>query len=164
MPEISIREAKAVDLLAINDIYNHYVRASTCTYQYRPSTLEERATWWKEHDATHPVTVALMAEEVVGWGSLSWFRAREGYRFTVEDTVYVRHDRQRLGIGRCLLYDLVERARHSGYRTVIGGISAEQEASIALHRALGFVEVARFSQVGFKFDQWLDCIFMQKLL
>src|SRR3954469_21127944 len=102
---MEIRDACPGDLPAINAIYNHYVLHSTCTYQYEPSTAGEREAWFREHDAAHPVTVAIDAGEVVGWGSLSWFRERIGYRFTVEDTVYVRHDRHRRGIGGRLLAD-----------------------------------------------------------
>jgi L-amino acid N-acyltransferase len=164
MEPLAIREAGVSDLVPINDIYNHYVASSTCTYQYEPSTLEERRSWFAEHDAAHPVTVATRGGAIVGWGSLSWFRTRIGYRFTVENTIYVRHDAQRQGVGRALLDDLIARARRSGHRTIIAGISAEQAASVALHRAAGFEEVARMREVGFKFDQWLDVMFMQLLL
>ncbi|HZS38236.1 MAG TPA: GNAT family N-acetyltransferase [Polyangia bacterium] len=164
MDALEIRDATAGDLTGINDIYNHYVLNSTCTYQYEPSTMDERRAWFAEHDAAHPVTVAVRGAEVVGWGSLSWFRTRVGYRFTVENTVYVRHDAHRRGVGRALLDDLIERARRLGHRTVIAGISAEQAASVALHHAAGFEHVARIREVGFKFDQWLDVIFMQLLL
>jgi phosphinothricin acetyltransferase len=159
-----IRTAGPRDLAAIDDIYNHYVRTSTCTYQYEPTTPAERATWFREHDERHPVTVAVLDGVVVGWGALSWFRTREGYRFTVEDTIYVHHDHHRCGIGRELLLDLLERARALGHRTVVAGTSAEQEGSLALHLAVGFVEVARLRQVGFKFDQWLDVVFLQRML
>src|SRR5579862_1789649 len=159
-----IRDAAESDLEHINDIYNHYVVNSTCTYQYDPSTLEERRAWFAEHDATHPVTVATRGGEVVGFGSLSWFRTRVGYRFTVENTVYVRHDAHRQGVGRALLDDLIARAKKAGHRTIVAGISAEQAASVALHRSVGFEQVALIKQVGFKFDQWLDVLFMQLML
>jgi phosphinothricin acetyltransferase len=164
MGPLQIREAVADDLAAIDAIYNHYIARSTCTYQYEPSTPIERLRWFDEHDAAHPITVALLAGEVVGWGCLSWFREREGYRHTVENTVYVRHDRHRHGIGRALLDDLIARARTLGHHTIIAGISAEQAASVALHARAGFVEVARLRQVGFKFGEWLDVVFMQRML
>jgi phosphinothricin acetyltransferase len=161
---IVVRDATESDLSHINDIYNHYVVESTCTYQYEPSTLEERRAWFAEHDAAHPVTVATRSGEIVGFGSLGWFRTRIGYRHTVENTVYVRHDAHRHGVGRALLDDLIERARRIGHRTIVAGISAEQTASVALHRAVGFEQVALIKQVGFKFDQWLDVMFMQLML
>ena len=164
MRELQIRLATAHDLPAIDDIYNHYVLHSTCTYQYEPDTAAERQAWFGEHDAAHPITVAELAGQVVGWGALSWFRTRVGYRFTVEDTIYVRPDRQRRGIGRQLLADLIARAAALGHRSIVAGISAEQAPSIAIHRAFGFVEVARLREVGFKFGSWLDVVFLQRVL
>jgi phosphinothricin acetyltransferase len=110
------------------------------------------------------VTVADDNGEVIGWGALSHFRDRFGYRFTVEASVYVRHDCHRRGIGRSILADLIERARRLGYHVVIGGASADQTASIALQKTMGFEEVARFKEIGNKFEQWLDVVFMQLML
>src|SRR5262249_37249825 len=153
---MEIREAEPADLPAIMTLYNHYVRTSTCTYQTDPWTADEVDAWYAEHDAAHPVTVAIDGDELVGWGALSWFRHRWGYRFTAGDTVYVRPARHRRGIGRALLADLVERARNLGHRTIIAGISAEQDGSIRLHEALGFTPAGALRQVGTKFDAWLD--------
>jgi L-amino acid N-acyltransferase len=164
MQDVTVRLARVDDLPAINAIYNHYVERSTCTYQYEPTGLEERLAWFDEHDASHPVTVATRSNGVVGWGSLSWFRTRIGYRFTVENAVYVRHDLHGQGIGGALLSDLVERGRAAGHRAIVAGISAEQSGSIALHLRAGFVEAGRLRQVGFKFDQWLDLILLERLL
>jgi L-amino acid N-acyltransferase len=161
---IQIRLAREADCGAIDEIYNHYVARSTCTYQYEPGPLAERVAWFRAHGEKHPVTVAETGGQIVGWGSLSWFREREGYKFTVEDTVYIRPDRHRQGIGRAILADLIDRARQLGHRTIIAGVSAEQAPSIALHEAFGFREVARLREVGFKFDQWLDVVFLQLVL
>jgi L-amino acid N-acyltransferase YncA len=164
MSELRIRIAGPADLGAINDIYNHYVANATCTWQYAPMPDDERRAWLDEHDAEHPVTVAELDGEVVGYGSLSVYNKREGYRFTVENSLYVHPQRQRLGIGRALLADLIERARALGHRTIIAGVSADQDASVALHRAAGFVQVARLAEVGFKFGRWLDVLYLQKML
>jgi phosphinothricin acetyltransferase len=161
---VQIRLATAADLLTINQIYNYYVATSTCTYQKDPSTEAERAAWFAEHDARHPVTVAEQAGQIVGWGSLSDYRVRWGYRYTVENSVYVRHDAQRCGIGRALLLDLVERARALGYHTIIAGISAEQLGSIRLHEQAGFTPAGQVREVGHKFERWLDVLFMQRFL
>jgi phosphinothricin acetyltransferase len=159
-----VRDAGEGDLDAIESIYEHYVHTSTCTYQLEPSAPGERLAWFRAHDAAHPITVATIAGEVVGWGALSMFRERAGYRLTVEDTLYVRHDLHGRGVGRRLLADLVERARRLGHHTILAGVSAEQAPSLALHRAFGFVEVARLREVGFKHDQWLDVVFLQRML
>jgi L-amino acid N-acyltransferase YncA len=159
-----IRPATAADLDAINAIYNHYVHHSTCTYQEEPSTAEERAAWFAAHGPEHPVTVAEVNSEVIGWGSLSQFHARSAYRRTVENSVYVRHDRHRQGIGAALLADLINRAAALGHHAIIAGIDAEQTASVAIHRRFGFEHVGHLRQVGFKFGRWLDVIYMERLL
>ena len=161
---ITVRLATLEDLPAIDEVYNHYVRTSTCTYQIAPGTAVERAAWLDEHGPCHPATVAVAGDELWGFGSLSPFRARDGYRHTVENSVYVRHDRQRRGVGRLLLADLVTRARALGHHAIIAGISADQPASLALHQAHGFVEVARLAEVGRKFERWLDVVYLQLLL
>jgi phosphinothricin acetyltransferase len=161
---ITIRLATELDLPAINDIYNQYVRTSLCTYQEEDATMDERREWFGHHGGRLPVTVSEMDDAVVGWGSLSMFRERSAYRFTVEDSVYVRHDQLGKGIGKAMLLDLISRARTLQYKTIIAGCDSLQTASIALHEKLGFERVAHFRQVGYKFDQWLDVIFLQYMV
>lgn len=161
---MQIRLATEADLSAINDIYNHFVLHSTATYQEGPESMEGRRAWFARHGAAHPVTVAESDGEVVGWASLSPYHARSAYRMTVENSVYVRHDRHRRGIGRGLLADLVARARELGHHAIIAGIDGEQAGSLALHEAMGFVRVGHLRQVGFKFGRWLDVIYAQLLL
>ena len=163
-PGITIRLARADDLEAINRIYNHYVLYSTCTYQEEPSTPEERAAWFAAHDPQHPVTVAERAGEVVGWGSLSRFHPRSAYSKTVEDSVYVRKDCHRQGIGKSLLGDLLERGKAIGHHSVIALIDSSQRGSVVLHEQFGFVEVGRLREVGFKFGRAGDVVYMQRML
>jgi phosphinothricin acetyltransferase len=162
--DIQIRPATADDLEAINDIYNHYVPCSTCTYQEEPETMKSRREWFASHGDQHPITVAVMSGEIVGWGSLSPFRERSAYRYTVENSVYVSPAHQRRGIGRALLVDLIERARTLGHHSIIAGIDAEQTGSIALHAAVGFRDVADLREVGFKFGRWLHVRYLQLML
>jgi L-amino acid N-acyltransferase len=164
MNNIPIRPATVADLEAINAIYNHYVLHSTCTYQTEPETAADRRTWFDRHGPEHPVVVTEVAREILGWGSLSPFHARAAYCHTVENSVYVRHDAQRQGIGSALLKDLIARAGQIGHRTIIGGIDGEQAASIALHARHGFVQVGHLMQVGFKFGRWLDVFYLQLML
>lgn len=159
-----IRLATIGDIEVINTIYNHYVLHSTCTYDMDPVTIEQRRQWFNDHGPKHPVTVIESGGEVVGWGSLSPFRARIAYQNTVENSIYIRHDCHRRGYGRIILIDQIERARALGHHTIIAGVSAEQTASVRLHTALGFVEGSRLREVGYKFDQWLDVLFMQLML
>ncbi len=159
-----IRLATSADLDAINAIYNHYVENSTCTYQTQPSTEAERAAWFGVHGEKHPVTVYESDGEVIGWASLSKFHGRSAYGRTVENSIYVRNETRHKGIGSALLADLIERARTLGHHTIVALISADQAASIALHRKFGFAEAGRLKEVGNKFDRWLDVIYMQLML
>ena len=164
MLDIQIRAATVADLRAINDIYNHYVGSSTCTYQEEPESMGDRSAWFAAHGDAHPITVAVVADEVVGWGSLSPYRERSAYRFTVENSVYVRHDVQRRGIGRLLLADLIERGRAAGHHTIVAVIDAEQAGSIALHLAMGFRDGGELRELGFKFGRWLNVRYLQLML
>jgi L-amino acid N-acyltransferase YncA len=110
------------------------------------------------------VTVAILEGAVVGWGSLSQFRPRAAYQHSVEASVYLRHDVHRRGIGKVLLLDLIARAKAAGYHTLVGGASADQVASLALQRSLGFVQVGHFKEVGFKFGRWLHVVYSQIML
>jgi L-amino acid N-acyltransferase len=176
---LAIRLATAADLGAINDIYNHYVPISTTTYDVDPMPLAARQRWFEGREPIHPITVACHGDSgplphvsslkpqgspIVGWGSLHTFRAKPGYRLTVENSVYVHPDNQREGIGSAILLDQIERARALGLHAIIAGIDAEQSASLALHYKHGFREVGRFGQIGKKFDRWLDVIFMELIL
>jgi phosphinothricin acetyltransferase len=161
----SLRLATAADLPAINDIYNYYVDRSTCTYQLVHETLSDRQVWFAEHSPDkYPVTVAEIASQIVGWGSLSMFRPRAAYAPTVEASVYIHHQFHRRGLGRLLLNDLIARARTAGYHSLIGGASADQTASIALQESLGFQHVANLKEVGFKFGRRLDVVYLQLML
>ncbi len=162
--DIRIRLATADDLGRINEIYNHYVLHSTCTYQEEPHTAEERARWFQDHGPAHPVTVAELDGRVIGWGSLSRFHSRSAYRFSIENSVYVDHGWHRRGVGGRLLADLIARGRAAGHHTIVAGIDGEQVASVAIHEKFGFERVAHLRQVGFKFDRWLDVIYMQVML
>jgi phosphinothricin acetyltransferase len=161
---VAIRPATESDLVTINDIYNHYVLHSTCTYQEEPEPIEGRQRWFAHHGAQHPIIVAETNGRVVGWGSLSAYHARSAYRRTVENSVYVHHEHHRRGLGSALLKDLIARARVLEHRAIIAGIDSDQAASVALHARFEFQKVGQLKQVGFKFGRWLDVIYMELLL
>jgi phosphinothricin acetyltransferase len=161
---VTLRPATVADLVAINDIYNHYVLNSTCTYQEEPETAKARQQWFEHHGGPHPIIVAEADGVVVGWGSLSPFHPRSAFRHTVENSIYVHHEHQGQGIGSLLLQDLISRASALGHRVVIGAIDGSQAASIRLHAKHGFQEVGRLRQVGLKFGRWLDLVYMELIL
>ncbi len=157
-----IRPATVADLAAINEIYNHYVLTCTCTFQIAPESAAARRAWFRGHGPGYPVLVAELADgNIAGWGALGPYKEREGWRFTVENSVYVRAGMHGRGLGRALLAELVSRGRAAGHWNVIAVICAEQESSIRLHTAAGFVEVGRLPGVGCKFDRRLDVVYMQ---
>lgn len=164
MNNLHLRAATVEDLAAINDIYNHYVLNSTCTYQELPERLEDRRSWFERHSAALPVIVAVQGETIAGWGSLSPYHTRSAYRFTVENSVYVRPECHRQGVGSALLERLIELGESACYRTIIAGIDSDQPASIALHAKFGFVRCGIVKSVGFKFGRWLDVVYMQRML
>jgi phosphinothricin acetyltransferase len=126
--------------------------------------MDDRRKWFDAHDEQHPITVALLDDRIVGWGSLSQFHSRCAYRNTVENSVYIHHEMHRRGIGSAILRDLIERARGLGHHTIIAGIDGEQTGSLGIHARFGFEKVAHLKQVGFKFGRWLDVIYMQLML
>lgn len=160
-----VRGARSDDLPAIVSIYNHYVEHSTCTFALEPMTEAASVEWFQGRDpARHPVTVALRSGGIVGWGALSRWKDRAGYARTVEASVYVHPDLHRRGIGSTLLSDLIDRARSLGHRTIVGGACAEHRGSLELQRKLGFEEVGRMRDVGYKFGRWLDVVHTQLML
>ena len=158
----ALRPATESDLVAINDLYNHYVLHSTCTFQEEPEPLEGRRRWFDRHGDKHPVIVAVAADgQVVGWGSLSAFHERSAYRHTVENSIYVQHQFHRRGIGSLLLQALIFHTGELGHSVIIAGIDGEQFASVALHARFHFEKVGHLKGVGFKFGRWLDVIYME---
>jgi L-amino acid N-acyltransferase len=163
---MKIRPARKTDIPAILEIYNEAVLHLTASYDEEPQTLAARTAWWEEHEARHfPVFIAEDdAAGVIGWSSLSSFRPRIGYRYTVEDSIYLTADWRGRGIGKLLLPPLIQAARGLRMHAIMAGIDSEGAASIRLHEGFGFREVARFREVGFKFGRWLDVIFMELIL
>jgi len=163
---MKVRPAIQEDLPGILAIYNEAVLNTTASYDYEPGTLEHRIAWFEDHVRDNfPVFVAVNeAGRVVGWSALNRYRDRKGYQFTTENSVYVAADVRGRGIGRLLMRPLVEAARERGLHAILAGIDAQNEASIRLHASFGFVQVAHFKQVGFKFGRWLDVIYMELLL
>ena len=158
-----IRDANEADLPQILAIYNDILVKSAAIYAYNPTTLEERAAWMAARKARgFPVLVAGEPGDVMGFSSFGDWRTFPAYLHTVEHTVHVREDARGQGVGRALIEALLPRARAMGMHRIIGGIDSDNAASIGLHASLGFREVARFDEVGRKFDRWLSVVFMQR--
>lgn len=162
---VTVREAVFADAARILPMYNHAVRETTAIFDTGESDLAGREAWLaKRQGSGFPVVIAEIDGVVSGFASFGEFRAWDGYRFTVEHSIYVAPDRHREGIGRALLIVLIERARAAGKHAMIAGVEASNAGSIALHVAVGFREVGRIPQVAEKFGRWLDLVFLQLLL
>ena len=162
---ILIRDATEADLPAIRDVYNHAVEHTTAIWNETIVDLDNRRDWFSARRAKgFPVLVAEKDGAVAGYASYGDWRAFDGYRHTVEHSVYVDKDCRGAGIGRLLMLALIERARAAGMHVMIAGIEAENVPSIRLHESLGFRMAGRFTEVGRKFDRWLDLACMELVL
>ena len=178
---IRVRPAIAADAEGMRTIYNHEVENTTATMDLVTRSLDDQVAWLAARTGAFSSLVAVRPatsstdpryltvsdagdEEVLGFASLSPYKERAAYRPTVEDSVYVRRDLARQGVGRLLLTAVVERARASGFHSIMARIEASGEASRALHTACGFREVGVEREVGRKFNRWLDVAVLQKML
>jgi L-amino acid N-acyltransferase YncA len=162
-----IRDASENDLPALLAIYNEVIATSTAIYALEPSTLDERRAWLvARHTAGFPVLVATDRDDTaIGFASFAeWRGAWPGYRYTVEHSVHVHCGWRGQGVGRLLVEALFPRALALGIHVMIGGIDADNDASVRFHTRLGFEPVAHFHEVGHKFGRWLDLVFMQRFL
>ena len=161
-----LRAATDDDLPALLDLHNNAVRELRAIWTDRLDTLEDRRNWLEGRRAAGlPVIVAVDEHGgLIGYSSYGPFRAKEGYRLTMEHSIYVNQTAQGKGIGKALLADLIERAKAAGVHVLVGAVDADNAASLALHARFGFTETGRLPQVGFKFGEWLDLVFMTLIL
>ncbi len=163
---VSIRACEERDVTAIVAIYGHHVLHSPATFEVEPPGVEEMmARRARLMEKGFPYLVAERQGEVIGYAYAGPYRTRPAYRFTVENSVYVRPGELRQGIGQLLMTALLAECAQEGFRQVIAviGDSANQ-ASIGLHKRLGFLPVGTLQDVGFKFDRWYDSVLMQRKL
>lgn len=161
-----IRPATLDDCPGILAVYNEAVLTTTATYDYEPRTLEHRRDWFVSRQRNgFPVLVAVDgAGRVVGWSALNPYHDRIGYRFTVENSVYVAAESRGRGLGSRLLAPLIPAGESRGFHAIIAAIDADNAVSLHLHERHGFLTVGRFRRVGYKFGRWLDVVYMERLL
>jgi len=164
MADVVVRIAKEADVPAILDIYNWAILNTTATFDTEPQTLGEKLVWFRETRHPYAMLVAEREGKVVGWACLRPFRSRAAYRFTTENSVYVRSDCIGQGVGTALMLRLVEVAAENGFHTIIAGSSGDSPASVRLHERMGFELVGVEREVGYKFERWIDVAWMQKML
>lgn len=157
-----IRLAEQKDAPAILEIYNNAILHTTAVYKYEEETLAERQQWLLEKEAQGiPVFVLEEDGAVIGFATYGPFRIYPAYQFSIENSIYVHPDHNGKGVASKLMARLIEQAKESGYKTMIACIDADNAASIKLHEKFGFTYSGTLSNVGFKFDKWLNLAMYQ---
>ncbi len=164
--ELILRDARESDMPAVQAIYAHHVIHGTASFELEPPTVEQMLQRRADICANGlPYLVAERGGEVLGYGYATLYRPRPAYRFTVEDSVYVREGMAGFGIGHALLEAVIQHCTEGGRRQMVAIIgNSENIASIRLHARLGFRQVGIFESVGFKHGRWLDTVIMQREL
>ncbi|GAA2050212.1 GNAT family N-acetyltransferase [Catenulispora yoronensis] len=158
---VAVRPAGPQDAEAIREIRNRAIERSTALWTNTVLSATDGAAWLDPHLRRGSAFVAEADGAVAGFGAYGPWRDFEGYRHTVEDSVYVHEDHHRRGVGAALLTAVIDAARHAGHRIVIADIEAGNTASIKLHERFGFHHVGTVGDAGTKFGTWLDLTIMR---
>ena len=165
MSKVQIVSATTADIPQILEIVNHNILNETCIYDIEERSLETQLAWFENQlNHNYPVIVAKQNHSVLGYASYGQYRPKVGYKFSMEHSIYIHPEHQNQGIGKELLQELIQIASSNNVHVLIGGIDANNLGSIAFHEKFGFEVVGRMNEVGYKFDKWLDLIWMQKTL
>lgn len=160
---MKIDNAKEKHLEEIKDIMNYSILNSNYNFNFKPKTSSDMQEWYNEHKIkNYPIIVCLIDEEVVGWASLSSFRGYQAYDKTAEVSVYVKNIHQNKGIGLYLLNQLEKKSED--FHSIVSVITGGNDASINLHKKAGYTYKCTFQQLGYKNNQFLDVVFMHKIL
>jgi len=159
-----IRDVKIEDAETVCNIYNHYVRNTIITFEEKPVSVGEMKNRIAEVTATLPWFVLEEKGIISGYAYSTNWKIRSAYRFSVESTIYLQPCSMGKGFGKRLYESMLSELRKRSLHSVIGGISLPNESSVALHERLGFRKVAHFSEVGWKFDQWIDVGYWELIL
>jgi L-amino acid N-acyltransferase YncA len=151
---------------AILDIYNDAIVNTTALYDYQTRTMDSMVAWFKEKEAGRYPVIGAVDDDgtLLGFATYGMWRVRPAYKYTVEHSLYVQKDCRGKGIGDALLRAIMDAAKAQNYHVLVGGIDAENAASIKLHLKHGFVHSGTVTQSGFKFGRWLDVAFYQLTL
>ncbi|HUJ03284.1 MAG TPA: GNAT family N-acetyltransferase [Rhizomicrobium sp.] len=166
MSDVVIRHAEARDLAALLGIYNHYVLHTPITFDIEPRTLEQRRDWLAgfKTSGRHQCLVAARGEAVLGWACSGRFKDRAAYDTSVETSIYLAPDETGKGLGRKLYGALFEALKGEDLHRAFGGVTQPNEASVGLHRALGFALVGTYKEVGRKFGRFWDVAWFERPL
>jgi len=163
---LEIRDARPQDMEQVQRIYAHHVLNSIATFEdVPPSTQEMQGRLAKTLAQGLPYLVAVIDGEIVGYAYAGQYRPRAAYRYTLEDSIYLAPTQAGQGLGKVLLAELIRRCEQGPWRQMIAVIAGnDNKGSIGLHRSLGFSHVGAQPATGYKFNQWIDVVFMQRAL
>jgi len=160
---ISCGQDRAAEILTI---LNEAIENSTALYDYQPRSPATMQAWFEAKQRGQYPVIGIVSDEdrLLGFGTYGSFRNWPAYKYTIEHSLYIERTHRGQGLGRRLLVELIDAARRQNYHALIGGIDAQNAASIALHRQLGFEPCGTIRHAGFKFGRWLDLQFYELLL
>ncbi len=164
MKNLNIREAEPDDIQALVNIYNHYVLETYVTFDLDPVDVDARLSWLHQynHNPRHRLFVGISNGEVIGYASSSKFRIKPAYDQSVETTIYLSPGAQRNGFGAQLYEHLLSSLDDADVHRCYGIIALPNDASVALHARFGFSEAGKLSEVGYKFGQYWDTLWMER--
>lgn len=164
--QVIVRPGEAADLPALTALYNHYVESTHVTFDTKPFSVGQRGEWFSHYaaDGPHRLFVAAVDGELAGYATSSKFRDKPAYDTSVEATVYVRESGAGRGVGSALYATLFDALRHEDVHRAYAGIALPNDASMALHRKFGFVEIGIYREVGRKFGRYWDVTWLEKNL
>ncbi len=162
---MKIRLAERTDVPAMREIFNEVLRNSNSIYRENEVTLEDRYAWFDEKiEHGFPIFGAYEGDQLVGYAGYGSWRSAQGYRKSVELTIYVDRKFRGAGFGSELMKTIIKQAKTDGHHVMIGAIDSDNQQSINFHKRFGFIETARMPEVALKKNKWLTLVFMQKLL
>jgi phosphinothricin acetyltransferase len=164
MTEVTIRSAEPDDLPALLDIYNHYVLHTPITFDLEPRTLAQRREWFAQfsHTGRYRCFVAAREGRAIGWASSARFKEKAAYETTVEASIYLAPDAAGKGLGRKLYQALFDALAGEDIHRIFAGVTVPNDASVALHEAMGFELVGTYAEVGRKFGRFWDTALFMK--
>ncbi len=159
-----IRPVRLSDAKALVDIYNHYIKETTITFETEPITAEEMANRIKDISAQFPYFVYEKDGEILGYCYAHLWKQRAAYSHSLETTIYLHKDATHQGIGSLMVNHLIDLCRAQGFHALIACITEGNEASVRMHERLGFKQVSEFKEVGRKFGRWLGVVDLEYIL
>lgn len=161
---LTIRDASGQDAEACAALYAPYVTDTAITFETDPPQPAEMAERIAAATRTHAWVVLADRGRVAGYAYGGPYKSRAAYRWSCEVSIYLEHGRRRTGGGRALYDALFARLAQRGYRTLVAGMTLPNDASVGLHRAMGFEPVGTYRRIGWKHGAWHDVAWVQRTI